>query len=616
MHKLLKGFPLSAVRDVVKVDGTIRHEVAGLVTAEVPDKENEICDYDDSKPFYVAWSDDMYNATSTTGQDPSRGNVRLQHDASKVGGKVLLITYDDANKTISVVTEPRNDEVWRDVQGGFFTGFSQGGKYVYRRCETCQSDLGEPGNFDCPKCKCAVYCRYACAPVEVSYVDSPCLGKARFSYVKADGSSVEIVLKGREQPVALAPAPVAVPSTRKPGIAIVRKGKTKRVAGEDLPSSAFLIVGDSEVTGTWHLPVHFSTEDKTDSHLRDALSRIGQVKGITENERRTAMARLKRLCSQHGIDVDEDAGKVEGGDPMAVKKGMYQIGVFANLLNDIKYLRNACMYEGDCEDDPRDAEIASELNEWLTNGIPILLHLVEEETSELVTVAKTVSTGEKAMKENELLKAARASLAGHFKKAAAFHEKMADHHKALADEHASHMDTMKGMMGDGDETAKAMNPFIKANMAHHKCAMAVHEKMHKAHMAQAEHCGKMEVAHASEPPKEAAVQVEVTKVEPTPIAIVAKAAPVAEVPVVAEPAVAAVPGSVPGATISTGIGSMTPEAFGEMMAKAVGAAVVKAMGEQVAPPAAKVAGAALVARDGQQVQSVPNSEVSIENVGI
>ena len=40
-------------------------------------------------------------------------------------------------------------------------------------------------------------------------------------------------------------------------------GKTKRVAGEDLPASAFLIVGDSQDTSTWKLPVKFSDDAKT-----------------------------------------------------------------------------------------------------------------------------------------------------------------------------------------------------------------------------------------------------------------------------------------------------------------------------------------------------------------
>ena len=40
-------------------------------------------------------------------------------------------------------------------------------------------------------------------------------------------------------------------------------GKTKRVDGEDLPASAFLIVGSADDTSTWKLPVKFSTDDKT-----------------------------------------------------------------------------------------------------------------------------------------------------------------------------------------------------------------------------------------------------------------------------------------------------------------------------------------------------------------
>jgi uncharacterized protein len=84
---------------------------------------------------------------------------------------------------------------------------------------------------------------------------------------------------------------------------------TKKVDGENLTADDFLIVGDPSKTDTWHLPWKFSTEEKTISHLRDALSRFDQVEGVSDSVLHDAWAKLLSLCKQHGIDVSkEDSG--------------------------------------------------------------------------------------------------------------------------------------------------------------------------------------------------------------------------------------------------------------------------------------------------------------------
>lgn len=92
-------------------------------------------------------------------------------------------------------------------------------------------------------------------------------------------------------------------------------GKTKRVDGEDLPSSAFLIVGDPADTSTWKLPVKFSTDDKTKSHVRNALARIDQVQGVSSSELAAAKKKLLSIAKRLGID----AGKA--ADPIDIKAG-------------------------------------------------------------------------------------------------------------------------------------------------------------------------------------------------------------------------------------------------------------------------------------------------------
>jgi HK97 family phage major capsid protein len=81
--------------------------------------------------------------------------------------------------------------------------------------------------------------------------------------------------------------------------------RTKRVDGENLTSECFLYVGDETKTDTWHLPWRFSSEEKTVSHLRDALARFDQT-DIPESEKPKVKAKLVRLCKEHGITVSEE----------------------------------------------------------------------------------------------------------------------------------------------------------------------------------------------------------------------------------------------------------------------------------------------------------------------
>ena len=81
------------------------------------------------------------------------------------------------------------------------------------------------------------------------------------------------------------------------------EAKTKEVAGEHLTAGDFIYVGDPDKVDTWALPWHFSTEEKTQSHLRDALSRWDQEEKIPEAHKAESYAKLVRLCKEHDIKV-------------------------------------------------------------------------------------------------------------------------------------------------------------------------------------------------------------------------------------------------------------------------------------------------------------------------
>jgi hypothetical protein len=153
---------------ILKVDAAKR-EVYGVMAEEAVDKANEIFDYASSKPHIKAWSEDAMNRTAEAGLPLSFGNVRTQH-SKVVAGKLVGITFDDSAKRIPIVAKIVDDNEWKKVQDGVYTGFSIGGSYVKRWADGAAT-------------------RYTAKPAEVSIVDNPCMYGATFKLVKADGAS-------------------------------------------------------------------------------------------------------------------------------------------------------------------------------------------------------------------------------------------------------------------------------------------------------------------------------------------------------------------------------------------------------------------------------------------
>ena len=148
---------------IAKIDES-KHEVWGIATAEVVDKEGEIFDYESSKPYFKRWSDEIAKATD----GKSLGNVREMHAPSAVG-KLVAIDFDDQLKQVRVGARIVDSAAWQKCTVGVYTGFSIGGAYV---------KTWKDGEF----------VRFTANPVEISVVDNPCVPGARFTAVKADGT--------------------------------------------------------------------------------------------------------------------------------------------------------------------------------------------------------------------------------------------------------------------------------------------------------------------------------------------------------------------------------------------------------------------------------------------
>jgi len=154
---------LNLFAQIAKIDES-KHEVWGVATAEVIDKEGEIFDYQSSKPYFKNWSDEIAKATD----GKSLGNVREMHAPSAVG-KLVAISFDDDLKQIRVGARIVDSVAWQKCMLGVYTGFSIGGGYV-------------------KSWKDGEYVRFTANPVEISVVDNPCVPGAHFTAVKADGT--------------------------------------------------------------------------------------------------------------------------------------------------------------------------------------------------------------------------------------------------------------------------------------------------------------------------------------------------------------------------------------------------------------------------------------------
>ena len=422
------GANLAKFIPFTKVNLALR-EVSGIVTAERPDKEYEVCDYEKSKPYYKAWSEEF--AKSTDGK--SLGNLREMHQLSAVG-KALDLKFNDPEKEIEMTFKVVDDEAWKKVEERVYTGFSQGGRKVGEQ-------VPDPVFKGCQ--------RYVANPIEISLVDNPCLPDARFAVVKLDGTfemckflHVELPkpderIAALEQEVSLLKAatttpvttPAAEPVTEKTDKEVCDKcgkamaecqcgktaaaeedfskeARTKRVGGKDLKASSFAYVGDPEKTETWKLPIHDA------SHVRNALARFNQTQGIPSGEKPKVLARIKAAARRFGIDVAGENDKVDvikalmrrasrvyvnqhidkivspnlaalDYDMGKLNKGMFEVSRLAESLETLAYLVFAVSAEQEWEGD-EESGLPEMLSENVSALTETLIQMVDEETRELL----------------------------------------------------------------------------------------------------------------------------------------------------------------------------------------------------------------------------------------
>jgi hypothetical protein len=163
---------LSLLIPLVKID-VERRLIIGRAAQEIPDRAGEIMDYATAKPAFQAWSRSFSDATGGL----SKGNLRAMHGRT-VAGRFDKITFDDDAKAIDVIAKVSDDNEWKKVLDGCYTGFSMGGGYAKR---------WDDGDLK----------RYTPRISEMSLVDTPCIATALFAeLVKADGITERLELRG------------------------------------------------------------------------------------------------------------------------------------------------------------------------------------------------------------------------------------------------------------------------------------------------------------------------------------------------------------------------------------------------------------------------------------
>lgn len=410
---------------LIKVDEDT-HTTYGLVTSETPDKEDEICDYEGAKKAYQVWSEAFLKATAASGQDQSLGNVRIMHGL-EIGGKVVKLEFKDDKKEIWLATQPKDDNVWKLIKGGFITGLSQGGRYAKKEKE------GE-------------YTRYTPVISEVSYVDNPAHPDATFTWVKADGSmeikkfagkddkpdepELKALLEKAAEPAGNPPKDKAVlgqdegiipnrPITNPQDIPVIKdkeagSGSTVKLAkcgctcpecmGDNhagctaatkcnMSASAKAVkylVTDKD--GKGHLP--YTREDGKPNHRLMGAAWAALHNGYRGNkyagpDKSGALKRLKQIYAKEGLETPAEKAfqleellkdVIQGRAYGRLNKGMYTIARFSSIIEDLKWLWMSMEFEREEEGD--ESAVVDDFKATLTTLLDHLLAYTEEQIDE------------------------------------------------------------------------------------------------------------------------------------------------------------------------------------------------------------------------------------------
>ena len=375
---------------LTKVD-IARREVWGRAVCEEVDKSGEVFDYEQSKPHFKAWSDEYAKITDGS----SVGNLRAMH-GKVAAGKLIAIDFNDTDKAIDIGTKVVDDDEWRKVTEGVYTGFSIGGEYVG---EKVAAKVGD-----------AEVKRYVAKPSEISLVDNPCGPSARFfDVIKADGVVEKVEFKmpvaddkaldvtGNADDVALfANMLNAAGLTMKDACAAVQSEIAKRDFSQKERDKA-------AASGAALPDGSFPIENKSD--LENAIQAYGRAKDKAKAKAHI-IARAKAL--DLSSELPDDWKKIATADFAKFDKGMINVQCFAEVLQMLSCI--AMDAESDAQWEGDESPVPEKLRAWIGEGVTLFSEMATEEAEELVG-AMRAHAGDEASGDVEMLRTVRGARA-------------------------------------------------------------------------------------------------------------------------------------------------------------------------------------------------------------
>lgn len=344
---------------LLKVDEA-KKTVSGVIANEAVDHAGEVFDYNTSKDYFAKWSEGLRKATN--GQ--SVGNVRAMH-GNVCAGKLTEITFDDVNKSISVVAEIVDPVEFEKVMKGCYTGYSIGGSYVRKWDDTA---IGKK--------------RYTANPNEVSLVDLPCNPEAVFKIAHADGSEemrkyvTATESKSDGDAAAKTPAGEATPSVA------VTLGKTQVLLNTPTEvRAAWTAFGPREDSPERQTVVKrwVETFGKEPPHMTPTVA-------VAKFDAVAAGILLKVRAGDEQTMATVEAIRKAVGRP-ELEKGMYDCAYLCDIFRQLGYAVDNAQFEKEMEGDG--SAVPEQLLNVLRDLGKTLIAMVSEETNELVTMYAT-----------------------------------------------------------------------------------------------------------------------------------------------------------------------------------------------------------------------------------
>lgn len=353
-----------AFAQLTKID-VEKRLVYGRAAQETPDHAGEVMDYEQSKPNFQKWSDEMSKATNGA----SQGNLRSMH-GNTAAGKIQELIYNDDEHAIDVVAKVVDDNEWEKCLEGVYTGFSIGGKYGARVTK---------GEFK----------HYEAIPSEISLVDRPCIPTATFFDIqKADGSVMQKAFQGVSTMTKAQPIEYTVDGTPEDADALAKLLHENKLSIGD----ALAVVEKMLIT---------AAEDALEKAAPFADVVNGKYPVDNPAQVKAAWNYIHKNAANYTADalqivkaniIAAWADKIGGDMPLFevakadaatdLKKDLYSVGQLGQMLQSLYYLTRSAAAEAGREQDGSD--VPARLADVAKTVAQIYKDMAIEEADELV----------------------------------------------------------------------------------------------------------------------------------------------------------------------------------------------------------------------------------------